>query len=77
MISENNGKSPAQTEAANTAVRAKPQVDAGRLSIEAGMLRWIILAAAVLFIFFGIFRDETAAVFRKAATICLECIGIG
>ncbi len=59
MISENNGKSPAQTEAANTAVQAKPQVDAGRLSLEAGMLAWIILAAAVLFIFFGIFRNET------------------
>ncbi len=77
MISENNGKSPDQIETANNVVRAKPQVDAGHLSFEAGMLRWIILAAAVLFIFFGIFRDETVAVFRKAATICLECIGIG
>ena len=77
MISEDNGKSPAQTEAVNASLRDKPQVDAGRLSMETGMLRWIILAAAVLFILFGIFRDETAAVFRKAATICLECIGIG
>ncbi len=77
MVSENNGNSSPQTDEVKPAVRAKPQVDAGRLSFEAGMLRWIVLAAAVLFIFFGIFRDETAAVFRKAATICLECIGIG
>lgn len=77
MGSENNGMGPVPTEEVKSTPKVKPQVDAGRLSMEAGLLRWIILAAAVLFIFFGIFRDETAAVFRKAATICLECIGIG
>lgn len=77
MGSENHGTDPVSVDEVKSNSKPKSQVDAGRLSIEAGMLRWIILAAAVLFIFFGIFRDETAAVFRKAANICLECIGIG
>ena len=45
-----------------------PQMDA---------LRAIILTLAALFIIYGAFHGETQAVYRKAAQICLECIGIG
>ena len=42
-----------------------------------GKLRYVILAIAAGLMLVGIFRGEMAAVFGKAATICLECIGIG
>jgi hypothetical protein len=53
------------------------QVDSGVLSEPSSAARWLILLFSVLLIILGIFRGEVAAVFRKAATICLECIGIG
>lgn len=53
------------------------QVDGGVLSEIPTVVRWLLLLFAVLLIILGIFRGEVAAVFRKAATICLECIGIG
>ena len=53
------------------------QVDSGILSDIPATARWLVLLLAVLMIVLGLFRGEVAAVFRKAATICLECIGIG
>lgn len=41
---------------------------------------WIaagVLAVGGLFLLTGVIRGETAVVLRKAAKICLECIGIG
>ena len=40
-------------------------------------LRYLILILAAASCAFGMWRGETATVFRKAAAVCLECIGIG
>ena len=40
-------------------------------------MRYLILAAAAASLVYGLARGEAADVFRKAATICMECIGIG
>ncbi|MDO4280994.1 MAG: CD1871A family CXXC motif-containing protein [Peptococcaceae bacterium] len=42
-----------------------------------GALRWLMLAAALACIAYGVSRGEQAEVLQKAAAICLECIGIG
>lgn len=43
--------------------------------------RILILAAAALaaaaLIFFGVYRGEAVLILQNAATICLECIGLG
>lgn len=39
--------------------------------------RYLLLAAAVMIIAFGLMRGEQLAVLKKAVNICLECIGIG
>lgn len=40
------------------------------------LLRIAMLCIAVAFICFGRFRGEAAIILRKAARICLECIGV-
>lgn len=42
--------------------------------------RWIgvcVAALGLVMMGYGMYREEIAVVFTKAANICLECIGIG
>lgn len=41
------------------------------------IIRFGILAAAIVFIGIGLLRQEQMEVLGKAVRICLECIGIG
>ena len=41
------------------------------------IVRYVVLAAAVASMVFGIVRGEPGVVFKKASHICFECIGIG
>ena len=38
---------------------------------------FLLLALAIASCIFGISRGETKLFYRKASTVCLECIGIG
>ena len=40
-------------------------------------LKYVVLAAALIFIGIGIIRGDMLVIFKKAAAICMECIGIG
>lgn len=48
--------------------------DAGRMRI---FLRAAVLLLAILMIIAGSTSGEMQLIYRKAVTICLECIGIG
>ncbi len=37
----------------------------------------LLLILSIGMIAFGVLREETTEVFRKAVQICLECIGLG
>ena len=41
------------------------------------VLRWVILAVAVVFIVVGIRNGSMTAVVNKAIRICTECVGLG
>lgn len=36
-----------------------------------------LIAAALILIGIGLYRQEAGTVFRKAINICMECIGLG
>ncbi|MBQ3446873.1 MAG: hypothetical protein IJG37_04430, partial [Synergistaceae bacterium] len=42
-----------------------------------GILRAVILAAALCFIIAGVFNGSARDVFYKAVNICTECVGLG
>lgn len=37
----------------------------------------ILLLIGLIFVAVGVWRGEVETVFRKAVTICMECIGLG
>ncbi len=45
--------------------------------IEMRVSPLILLAISAVLLFVGIYSGEPAAVWQKAVTICLSCIGIG
>jgi len=56
-------------------IKAEPQ--AAKPAPNVNALRWIILAAAVVFIVVGIRNGSMMAVVNKAIRICTECVGLG
>lgn len=40
-------------------------------------MKWCLLVMSLLMIGYGIMRNETVMVLKKAINICLECIGVG
>lgn len=43
----------------------------------AHVVRWALLLLGAAFVVAGLVLDEQLQVYWKAATVCLECIGIG
>lgn len=39
--------------------------------------KYLLLMVAIAFVIYGLTREEYLVVLKKAAHICLECIGIG
>ncbi|MBQ3210031.1 MAG: hypothetical protein IJB09_00870 [Oscillospiraceae bacterium] len=70
-----------------TAVTAKDKVKRNRSSNAAyaragegkntGLVRMVLLAAAILFILLGVMNGGAGDVLIKAKNICTECIGLG
>ena len=56
-------------------IKAEPQ--AAKPAPNVNVLRWIILAVAVVFIVIGIRNGSMMAVVNKAIRICTECVGLG
>ena len=46
-------------------------------SVRKNIIRWLILATAVLMIIAGLTGGAFRDVMTKAVMICMECIGIG
>ncbi|MBQ6601900.1 MAG: hypothetical protein IJH99_00680 [Eubacterium sp.] len=46
-------------------------------AVKRNALRLVLLAAAAVLVIAGIAARDPAAVWSKAAKICLECIGLG
>ncbi len=41
------------------------------------LISGMLLSLSAAFVYYGVRRDEIMIVLRKAAMVCLECIGIG
>ncbi len=41
------------------------------------LIRYLILAGSIWFLWLGVLRQEHLTVLAKATHICLECIGVG
>ena len=55
----------------------KLSVKDGRSEKKRTLLRFVLIAAAVVFITVGVFRGDNDSIFRKACANAVECIGIG
>lgn len=49
----------------------------GKKVLKQNLPTILILSLAALFLILGIGRGETQTVYRKAANLCMECIGLG
>lgn len=38
---------------------------------------WFVAVCGLLFMAFGVWRDEIIILYQKAIYICMECIGLG
>ena len=59
------------------AIRSPAPAAAIRTCKAAPVLRWVILAVAVVFLIWGYCIGGTADVLTKAINICTECVGLG
>lgn len=45
--------------------------------IKSGYLKYPLLVLSLIFLIFGMIRQEHLTVLKKAVNICMECIGVG